>query len=448
MTGSRRRRKPFTRGACGLLLLLSGLLGFQESARASVACGYFAHASGCVLTAVQFPELRVRYRIPVFGCERVVLAGFLVPPEGGYAFVGLDHRLDFETSAGGAGDEAAPEAEEERLKAVVVDLRQGRVTRTLPFNARVWAYSPARKLLAAAEKSTIEVYDPVVQGTHARFEVPIAVQALQFSDDGSILYATHWAFSLFPTLNPTALSVLDVDSSRTVGMLQLVEDREPYTLIKPAGLARAYFGASSHYGPGASQRGLLVVDLDALTIAGRLELPGFLTAPVAAATTSDGRRMFIAHGPGDGRNMDIAIVAVPEDRVERIVPTGLDLIFPLAMSPGDDWLVAVASGSSPGRRVLALWNPDFLGEPTMKELAHLGTGPQLVAGSCPELKPCFADCNADGSVSIDEIVHAVNVALGTMNPLRCLAADQTGDGAVTVDELVRAVGDLLSGCDG
>jgi len=446
MTGSIRIRGPFTRGAAGLLLLVSGLRGFEEPVRASVACGYFAHSTGCVLTAVQFPELRVRYRIPVFDCERVVLAGFLVPPEGGYAFLGLEHRSDFRTSD--AGDEAAPTIEEERLKAVVVALSQGRVTGTLPFNARVWAYSPARKLLAAAESSSIEVYDTVLQRTHARFEVPIAVEALQFSDDGSRLYATHWAWGLFPTLNPTALSVLDVDSSLVVGMLQLVEDREPYTLIKPAGFAKAYFGASSHYGPGTTQRGLLVVDLDALTIVGRLELPGFLMAPVAAAVTSDGRRMFIAHGPEQGTNMDVAIVSVPLDQVERIVPTGLDFVYRLAMGPADDWLVAVASGASQGRPVIKVWPPEFDQDLAQKEFAHLGVGPQFVAGGCPDLQPCVADCNADGSVSIDEIVRAVNVALGTKNPSWCLVADQTGDGAVTVEELIAAVSDLLSGCDG
>lgn len=447
MTGSRKSEKSFTRGAGGLVLLLSGLLAFEDPVRASVACGYFAHSSGCVLTAVQFPELRVRYRIPVFGCERVVLAGFLVPPEGGHAFVGLEHRFDFGTSASGTGDEVAPEAGEERLEALVVDLGRGRVTRTLPFNASVWAYSPARKLVAAAERSSIEVYDTVVQRTHAGGAVANDVEALQFSEDGRRLYATHWAFGLFPSLNPTAVSVLDVDSGRILGTLQLAEDREPYTLIKPAGFAKAYFGASSHYGPGTTQRGLLVVDLDTLTIVGRLELPGFLMAPVAAAVTSDGRRMFVAHGPEQGINMVVAIVSVPRDQVERIVPTGLDFVYRLAMGPADDWVVAVASGSSQGRSVIKVWPPEFDQDLAQKEFAYLGVGPHFVAGACPDSKPCVADCNADGSVSIDEIVRAVNVALGTMDPRRCLAADQTGDGAVMVEELIAAVSNLLRGCD-
>ncbi|GBD26650.1 hypothetical protein HRbin30_01990 [bacterium HR30] len=55
------------------------------------------------------------------------------------------------------------------------------------------------------------------------------------------------------------------------------------------------------------------------------------------------------------------------------------------------------------------------------------------------------DCNEDGMVTIDELIRAVNVALGSAAPESCVDADYSGDDAVTVDELVRGVNAALTG---
>lgn len=60
--------------------------------------------------------------------------------------------------------------------------------------------------------------------------------------------------------------------------------------------------------------------------------------------------------------------------------------------------------------------------------------------------PCPADCSYDGAVTVDEIVRAVNVALGTGSLAWCLPADASGEGDVTIEELLRAVGASLDGC--
>jgi hypothetical protein len=60
--------------------------------------------------------------------------------------------------------------------------------------------------------------------------------------------------------------------------------------------------------------------------------------------------------------------------------------------------------------------------------------------------PCVGDCNGDGTVTINELVSAVGVALGSGDLATCPAVDANGDGVVTVDELVAAVTDALSGC--
>jgi hypothetical protein len=52
---------------------------------------------------------------------------------------------------------------------------------------------------------------------------------------------------------------------------------------------------------------------------------------------------------------------------------------------------------------------------------------------------CVGDCNNDGSVTVDEIITGVNVALGVAPASACPQFDADGDGTVKVDEIVQAV---------
>lgn len=59
---------------------------------------------------------------------------------------------------------------------------------------------------------------------------------------------------------------------------------------------------------------------------------------------------------------------------------------------------------------------------------------------------CAGDCNGDGEVTVDEIILAVNIALGSAAVTECQRADAGGDGQVTVDEIVAAGDAALNGC--
>lgn len=59
---------------------------------------------------------------------------------------------------------------------------------------------------------------------------------------------------------------------------------------------------------------------------------------------------------------------------------------------------------------------------------------------------CRGDCNTGGSVTVDELVTSVSLALGETPLDACAAADLDGDAAVTVDEILAALTDALSGC--
>jgi hypothetical protein len=60
--------------------------------------------------------------------------------------------------------------------------------------------------------------------------------------------------------------------------------------------------------------------------------------------------------------------------------------------------------------------------------------------------PCVGDCGGGGSVTVDEILTMVNIALGNTDISACTAGDANGDGQITVDEILTAVNKALNGC--
>src|SRR5215468_4572010 len=59
---------------------------------------------------------------------------------------------------------------------------------------------------------------------------------------------------------------------------------------------------------------------------------------------------------------------------------------------------------------------------------------------------CDGDCRGEGAVSIDDLIRAVNIALGSAPVSSCEPADRNGDGAVTIEELIAGVQHALDGC--
>jgi hypothetical protein len=59
---------------------------------------------------------------------------------------------------------------------------------------------------------------------------------------------------------------------------------------------------------------------------------------------------------------------------------------------------------------------------------------------------CTGDCNQDGSVTIDEILTGVSIALGSLPANDCPEFDADHSGVVTIDEILSAVTAALSGC--
>src|SRR5690606_21614436 len=59
---------------------------------------------------------------------------------------------------------------------------------------------------------------------------------------------------------------------------------------------------------------------------------------------------------------------------------------------------------------------------------------------------CPGDCDLDNTVTVNDLVTGVRVALDATPLDVCPAADHDRDGLITVDELLRGVGNALDGC--
>jgi len=72
--------------------------------------------------------------------------------------------------------------------------------------------------------------------------------------------------------------------------------------------------------------------------------------------------------------------------------------------------------------------------------------PSIVPTPTATFPPCLGDCDHSHTVSVDELVVGVRIALGELSPAWCPALDGENAAAVTVDELVVAVNNALNGC--
>ncbi len=60
--------------------------------------------------------------------------------------------------------------------------------------------------------------------------------------------------------------------------------------------------------------------------------------------------------------------------------------------------------------------------------------------------PCPGDCDGRGTVTVDELIRGVNIALGLQMVEACPAFDRDHSGTVSIAELILAVNAALSGC--
>jgi hypothetical protein len=86
-------------------------------------------------------------------------------------------------------------------------------------------------------------------------------------------------------------------------------------------------------------------------------------------------------------------------------------------------------------------SPTTTAQSTMTPTSITSPAPTATTGPT---HPCTGDCNGDGHVNVNELIVAVNIALGSAEPGACPAFG--GAKTVTITDLIKAVNDALNGC--
>lgn len=190
---------------------------------------------------------------------------------------------------------------------------------------------------------------------------------------------------------------------------------------------------------------------------GLLPLAG--TVAIAPATgvvlpcEADGEVTIGNADPVAGETLTITAIAPSNSYSQGDYGTGFTwdlagIALPLTLAPGEHVAFPVhysAAGQHfPSRLTVELRSTarnagDNFAVPYRGEIAGCG-------GPTPTVEPgCAGDCDGNGTVTVDELVRAVSLALGEA-AAPCASADVDANGHIVVSELVAAVNAALDGC--
>jgi hypothetical protein len=112
-------------------------------------------------------------------------------------------------------------------------------------------------------------------------------------------------------------------------------------------------------------------------------------------------------------------------------------------TPGSPTLTPTRGTQTPATQTPTPGGPTPSHTPT----ATGSTTPAITPTATPTPPAGWAcDCNGRDCVTVDEIILAVSIALGSRPPSACLAADFDGNGAVDIAEILQGVNNALNGC--
>lgn len=137
------------------------------------------------------------------------------------------------------------------------------------------------------------------------------------------------------------------------------------------------------------------------------------------------------------------------NRLGRIARDGRITHFDL---PGIDSGPTGIVGRNDGRLFFGIYDLSEVGYVDLAAAEPTRTPtPTVPPGSTPTNTPiglqgCPSDCNRDGVVTINELIVAANIALGSSPIGSCLNADTDEDGSVQINDLVASVVVALIGC--
>jgi YVTN family beta-propeller protein len=159
--------------------------------------------------------------------------------------------------------------------------------------------------------------------------------------------------------------------------------------------------------------------------------------PGDMAVAPDGTRLYVVNYPSEGGSQVSVIDTATLQAVGAVVFQPSDSAAGIAIHPS-------------GRTIYVTYRSDA-GESHLAEVeaaTNAITDSILIpyAGGVALVNGCAGDCDANGQVTVAEIITSVNVALGSTALHACPTVDRNSDGRVTVDELIRSVQTALNGC--
>ncbi len=296
---------------------------------------------------------------------------------------------------------------------VVIDTASNSIVANVPAQANALgglAVSPDGQFVYFTDpnRSTVSIIATAANDIVASFAVgesfpafglnyPVAVAV---TPDGTVAYVTNE--------EGATVSVIDIES-KTV-LKNILVHQNPGDLVMTPDGRNAYVDVccNSHQ--------LDVIDTSLNRVTDTVDLPA---PPSSLAITPDGRSVYVDICP------HIVIVDTTTNTITNIL---------------------FVDGCASPITIAAVPNlPPLTPYPTLTPSA---TAPPMTPSpsATRTASTCAGDCNADGSVTIDEIITMVAIALGGDEVSACGAADANRDGLVTVDEILLAVNDALNGC--
>lgn len=174
-------------------------------------------------------------------------------------------------------------------------------------------------------------------------------------------------------------------------------------------------------------------------------------------------------GPEGGDANPNRAPAVADGRASTTAGTPVDISLVATDADGNPLTLRIVTQAKQGTVALsgtmARYFPDngFAGNDVFTFTAsdgssdgNLGTVMVTVTAPTPTASPsptptsarCAGDCDRGATVSIDELVRGVAIALGITPLTECGAFDVNGDGHVTIEELILAINAAANGCAG
>jgi len=170
---------------------------------------------------------------------------------------------------------------------------------------------------------------------------------------------------------------------------------------------------------------------------GTLDVVDALTGQLTDHVNVGNEPMGVGVHPLDGR---IYVVNHGSNSVSVIEPIGHTVVRTIQVGSGP---IAIGRFIGPGNPPST---PPSTRTPTSSPTPPATPSPSDTPSPSPTPCACVGDCGGTGSVTIEDLLKMINVALGSEEVFTCESGDQNRDSDITIDEILLAVANALNGC--